>query len=275
MRILGVALTVLLLASAVSAADDEATKEAKKLIEAFREAIGSDAPEERLEAVAMLAEIDHPLVVTEIGKRVLPHPDLPVRELGARILGRMKGMTESVGPLLRDHLGKNEKHPEVQVSIIRAIGRCGYKGARKELAAALTHCREKEYEWVTKEVIRTIVKIDDKPMIVSLLALAELRGKSLPPPEAPPAEEVHYKKTKGENEAEAKRVYERKHGTARAKPKGKAEIITIYWKDDLDRAVTKMTGQEFKTARDFRKWLEKNARDFGIKKRDLKKRPKY
>jgi hypothetical protein len=186
----------------------------------------------------------------------------------------MKGQTEHAGPLLRDHLPKNEEHPEVQVAIIRAIGKCGYKGARKELTAALSHCREKKYEWVTKEVIRTIVKLDDKSMLVALLALMELRGKGVPRPEAPPAEECHSKKTKAENVAEAKRRYEAKHGAGRVKGKGKAEIITIYWKEDLDRAVKTMTGETFDGPRDFRKWLKKNVTKLGLKARDLKKVPK-
>jgi hypothetical protein len=160
------------------------------------------------------------------------------------------------------------------VAIIRAIAKLGYLGARRELSAALSHCREKRYEYVTKEVIAAIVKLDDKPMIVQLLALMELRGKGVPAPEAPPAEECHSKKTKAENCAEAKRRYEAKHGAGRVKGKGKAEIITIYWKDELDRAVKSMTGRNFEHAREFRKYLTKNLKEFGLKKRDLKKVPK-
>ncbi len=85
MRSLGFMLTLLLLASTVAAADDDATKQAKKILQAFREEIRSESPEDRLRAVSMLDEIDHALIVKEIGRTVLPHADLALRELGARM----------------------------------------------------------------------------------------------------------------------------------------------------------------------------------------------
>ena len=255
-------------------AENNSMRQVRAALKILRRGFKSDDPEERLKALAGLDQHPHALVAEEICKKALPDADLAVRELGARILGRMKDCGEVSGPHLKLHLGKNGKHPEVQVAIVRAIRQLKYRDARRELTDALSHCREQEYQFVTKEVIRTIVELDDKSLVLSLLALAKVKGKNLARPDAPPAEEWHGEATKAGNEARAKANYERKHGTGRAKPKGKAQIITVYWSRELKQAVKTMTGQTFEEPREFEKWLKVHARDFGLKKRDFRKIPK-
>lgn len=253
----------LLLAPAVAGADDGATLRAKSAIKVFRTEYDTPDPGKRMEAVAGLREHRHPLVVEEIGRTGLVDRAPAVREVAARVLGFMSDQKADAGRLLTVELMRNEDQPEVQIAIIRAIRKLGYAEARDELTAAAGHFLEEEYRFVTNEVLITFGTLKDAHALPFLLMLAEYEGVYLRGRKGP--------RVRAANDADAKRIYEKKYGHLK-NPKGTPETVMEYWRQELDNAIEAITGQSFETPEEFRSWLEKNYRQLGLKRSELKKK---
>jgi HEAT repeat protein len=245
---------------------DADLRRAKEALKTFRRGFASSDPEERMAALAALAEHDHEVVIREIGEKGLTDEEPEVRDVAARVLGRMTKHPKIAGPLLRDRLAKDEPWPDVQRSIVLSIGRLGYTGAREQLWKALRNFRKERYRFVTDEVLRTVARLKDVALLPQLLQLAEVRGTCPGRPDRPAAERARHGR-EGYEQKKFERERERP-----VRPDGQGEVVVLWWKQELDRAVEELTGQEFETAKQFRKWLEKNARKLGIPKRELRRR---
>jgi len=243
--------------------DDAATLRAKAALDVFRKEFKAEDPEDRMEAVAGLREHRHALVVREIGRTGLVDPEPGVRQVAARVLGFMKEQAAEAGKLLTAALMKNEAEPETQIAIVRAIRKLEYTGAREELTKAARHFLEEEYQFVTNEVLITFGAQKDVHALPFLLVLYEYEGVYLRGRRGP--------LVRAANDAEAKRIYEKKYGHLK-NPQGKPETVVRYWQQEMLNAIKAITGRTFEDAAEFRDWLEKNCRKLGIKRSDIPKK---
>jgi hypothetical protein len=251
-------------------ANDPADAEARAAVETFRKAYVAEDPEARCRAVAALAECPHALVVEEAGKTALADAEPSVRDVAAQVLGRMKGFADAAGPFLRDRCGKEDACPDVQISIVRAIGRLGYAGAHDALLAAGARFAKQDATLVTLEVIRTLGVLKDVKALPFLLKIAEYGEGEVIRGRRGPAMRVPF----GQDPSVSRWNWMRKYGKA-AFPGEKPPVDDLdkWWMPDLIDAVQAMTGQEFDDAAAFRAWLTEHLADFGLKKADLPKPP--
>lgn len=243
-------------------------RQAKVSIGIFKKEFKTKHVHRKMNSIMELAKVRHDLVIDELAKRALSDRNEEVRDATAQMFGSMDYNVEKAGGYLRKSLPKNEDFPDVQRSIIRSIGDLKYKGALDELKAAAAHLNEEKYRWVTVEVVRTFGKIEDPRCLPFLLWMSEYGGKVLKWSTG----EVHVDKTRSgdadQREAEAK--WKSKYGNVKPKKPPAALIRTFM--QELRTVVKMYTGQEFKDATEFRKWLEKNAKSLGLDPKKLTKK---
>ena len=241
--------------------------QAKTSIEIFRKEFKSKKQGVRIQAVFDLARVKHDLVIDELAKKPFYDRDPEVRDATAQLFAEMTFNVEKAGEVLKKALPKNEDYPEVQRSIIRSIGKLKYLDALDELKDAAARLNEEKYKWVTVEVVRTFGELEDPRCLPFLLWMSEYGGHALKWSTG----EVKVDKTRSgdadQREAEAK--WKAKYGHIKPK-KPPAPIIREYMQE-LQATVKKLTGQEFRDATAFRKWLEANAEKLGLDPKALDK----
>ena len=261
-----VILMLVLLPSLARAAEDKAEKRrAEAAVTVFQRAYAHKDPGKRMDAVAGLRDFGHPLVVEEIGKSALVDKVPDVRRVAAQVLGYMKDQAADAGPLLAKHLEKNAKVPEVQIAIVRSIRRLDYRDARAALIKAAGNYREETHRHVTDEVLITFGKFKDAHALPLLLTLYEVEGVHLRGKSGP--------RVRAANREQARRIYEKKYGKLRD-PKGTPETIVRWWQQEMENAITQITGEQSDDAPAFRTWLKKNYKTLGLKRSELPKKPK-
>ncbi|MEN8150018.1 MAG: hypothetical protein ABFS86_09355 [Planctomycetota bacterium] len=242
-------------------------KQAKVSIGLFKKEYKSKKVGKRVQAVFDLARIHHDMVIDELAKKPLYERSADVRDATAQLFADFTFNVPKAGGVLKVALGKNEDFPEVQRSIVRSIGKLKYMDALEELKAAASRLNEQKYKWVTVEVVRTFGVLNDKRALPFLLWMSEYGGRALKWSTG----EVKVDKTRSgdadQREAEAK--WKAKYGHVKPK-KPPAPLIREYMQE-LQKAVKKMTGQEFKDATSFRKWLIAHAEELGLDPKALTK----
>jgi hypothetical protein len=203
--------------------------QAKTSLKIFAKEFKSKTLGKRIQAVFDLAKIHHDLVIDELGKKALFDKNEEVRDATAQLFGdEFSFNKEKAGAWLKKALPKNEDYPEVQLSIIRSIGKIGYLDALQELKDAAEHLNEEKYRWVTVEVVRTFGVIEDKRCLPFLLWMSEYGGRALKWSTG----EVKVDKTRAgdadQREAEAK--WKAKYGHVKPK-KPPAPLIRTYMQE--------------------------------------------
>jgi hypothetical protein len=221
----------------------------------------------KMNALLSLAQVQHPDVVDVLAKKGLADKNPDVRDATAQLFGDMGYAAEQAGEYLKKSLKKNEKFPEVQVSIIRSIGKLKYTGAFEELKEAAKRLNETKYQWVTVEVVRTFGALDDPACLPFLLWMSEYGGHALKWSTGTVVVDTGAAGDKDQRAAEA--AWKAKYGHVKPK-RPPAPIIRTYMQE-LQKTVKKLTGQEFKNATEFRKWLIANAEELGLDPRKLSK----
>ena len=97
-----------------------------------------------MRALHDLARVNHDLVIDELGKKPLNDRSEEVRRAVAMLMGDMTQNREKAGDYLKKALMRNEDFPDVQRSIVIAIGKLGYMDALVELKAAAAHLNEEK-----------------------------------------------------------------------------------------------------------------------------------
>jgi len=242
-------------------------KQAKVSIEIFKKEFKSRKQGRRIQAVFDLARIHHDLVIAELAKKPLYDRDWEVRDASAQLFADFTFNASKAGAVLVKALPRNEEYPEVQRSIIRSIGKLKYVDSLEALKAAAGRLNEEKYRWVTVEVVRTFGVLEDPRCLPFLLWMSEYGGHALKWSTG----EVKVDKTRSgdadQREAEAK--WKAKYGHVKPK-KPPAPVIREYMQE-LRKTVKKLTGQVFRDATAFRKWLEANAEKLGLDPKKLSK----
>jgi hypothetical protein len=245
---------------------DPAEAAARKAVEEFRKAFVNDDPAARERAVAALVDFPHEITAKEIAARAFADPEPSVRSVAAQVLGRMEGLAEVAGPLLRDRIAKEGACPDVLYSIVRGIAKLGYTGARKELILAGSHFKDDAYISVTTEVIRTFGLQKDVKALPWLLSLAEYGEGEVVRGRRGPAMKVPF----GQDPSVSRWNWMRKYGKHAIPKEGSApDTLDKWWILDLLDAVKAITGVEFEDAAAFRKWLTEHLKELGLTKADL------
>lgn len=260
-----------------AAADEEAKKkaeleeararQAKISIDIFRKEFKSRETGRRMMAILTLAQVQHDSVIDELGKKPLFDPDPEVRDAVAQAFAEFTWNPELAGGYLKKALPKNEDEPEVMRSIIRSIGKIGYKGAFEELKEAASRLNEEKYQWVTVEVVRTFGTLEDPRCLPFLLWMSEYGGRALKWATGSVTVDTGAAGDVDQRAAEA--AWKAKYGHIKPK-KPPAPIIRTYM-DELRKTVKQLTGKEFETSTEFRKWLEENAEKLGLDPKNLDK----
>jgi hypothetical protein len=245
-------------------------RRAKSAITIFRKQVKHKKKTVRMKSILELASVKHDLVIDELGKKVMKHKDPDARDLAAQLLGEMKQNPTKSAEYLKEHLMKNEKYPEVQISIIRSIGKLGYMDALEELKEATKHLNETKYEWVTIEVVRTFGVLKDKRSLPFLLWMSEYGGKWLTWSTGSVTVDTGAAGDEDQRAAEAE--YHRRYGGV--KPTGPQAPVVRRYMEELAKTVKILTGQEFKNATKFRAWLEAHAKELGLDPKKLSKSAK-
>ena len=254
-------------ARAAAAAERALERQAKVSIEIFRRDFRTRDIGKRSRALLELSQVRHASVVDEIGKRGLADNNEEVRDLAAQLLGDMKNLPEEAGAYLKKAIAKNEDFPEVLISIIRSIGKLGYKGAFEELKEGAAHLNEVKYQWVTVEVVRTFGALGDPACLPFLLWMAEYGGHALKWSTGSVTVDTGAAGDVDQRAAEA--AWHAKYGHVKPK-RPPAPVIRTYMQE-LEKTVKMLTGQTFENATDFRKWLEEHAKELGLDPRKLSK----
>ena len=265
------ALIVLVLAGPAFAQDepqnDALKRQAEVSIKIFRKEFKRRELGRKMNAILDLSRVKHELVIDELGKRALADRNPEVRDATAQLLGDMGICVDKTGEYLKVAIGKNEKFPDVQVSIIRSIGKLKYTKAIEELKAAAKHLNEPKYQWVTVEVVRTFGTLEDPACLPFLLWMAEYGGHALSWATGSVSVDTGASGDTDQRAAEA--AWQAKYGGVKAK-KPPAPVIRTYMQE-LEKTVKKLTGEKFKNATEFRKWLIANAKSLGLDPRKLSK----
>jgi len=242
-------------------------KQAKVSIEIFKKEYKSKRQGRRIQAVFDLARIRHDKVIDELSKKPLYDRDREVRDATAQLFADFTFNVPKAGAVLKTALARNEDFPEVQRSIIRSIGKLKYLDGLDELKGAAGRLNEQKYKWVTVEVVRTFGVLEDPRCLPFLLWMSEYGGHALKWSTG----EVKVDKTRSgdadQKEAEAK--WKAKYG--HVKPKRPPAPLIREYMQELRKTVKKLTGQEFRDATAFRKWLEANAEKLGLDPKALSK----
>lgn len=265
-----VILTLLLSSPAFAeddAENDAVARQAKVSIEIFSKEFKTRNVSKKMRAILDLSRIQHESVVDVLAKKALADRDPEVRDATAQVFGDFTSCSEQAGEYLKKALPKNEKFPEVMVSIIRSIGKLKYMDAFEELKEAAKHLNETKYQFVTVEVVRTFGVLEDPKCLPFLLWMSEYGGHALSWATGSVTVDTGASGDTDQRAAEA--AWKAKYGGVRAK-KPPAPVIRTYM-DELRKCVKKLTGQEFKTATEFRKWLVANAESLGLDPRKLSK----
>jgi len=258
--------------ASLAVADDEPANDALKRqadvsIKIFQKEFKSRKLGRKMNAILSLSRIKHELVIDELATRALVDRNPEVRDATAQLLGDMGICVEKTGKYLKESLARNEKFPDVQVSIIRSIGKLKYKGALEELKAAAKHLNEAKYQWVTVEVVTTFGVLEDPRCLPFLLWMSEYGGHALKWSTGSVSVDTG---ASGDTDARAaEAAWHAKYGHVKAK-KPPAPVIRTYMQH-LEKTVKKLTGQVFKNATEFRKWLVANAESLGLDPRKLSK----
>jgi len=260
----------LLLAPAFAEEDaenDAVARQAKVSIKIFRKDFKTRNMSRKMRAILELSLVKHESVVDELAKRALTDRNPEVRDATAQVFGDMDFCADKAGEYLKKSIAKNDKFPEVLISIIRSIGKLKYTGAFEELKEAAEHLNETKYQFVTVEVVRTFGVLGDPECLPFLLWMSEYGGHALKWSTGSVSVDTGTSGDGDQRAAEAK--WKAKYGHVKAK-KPPAPVIRTYM-DELRKCVKKLTGQEFKTATEFRKWLVANAESLGLDPRKLSK----
>jgi hypothetical protein len=270
-RLMSLSLILALLALPAVAEGEEGNdalkRQAEVSIKIFRKEFKHPSVGRKMTALLDLHRVQHELVVDELGKRALVDRNPEVRDATAQLLGDMTVCPEKIGEYLKKNLEKNEDFPEVQVSIIRAIGKQKYKDALEELKEAAKNLNSPKYQWVTVEVVRTFGILEDGRSLPFLLWMAEYGGHALSWSTGEVNVDTGASGTADQDAAEA--AWKAKYGGVRPK-KPPAPVIRTYMQE-LEKTVKTITGQVFTNATEFRKWLIANAEKFGLDPRKLSK----
>ncbi len=276
-RFAALALALTLVAAPLAAGDDPppapgpdpaaVERQAKVSVEYFKKEFKGDTGR-KINAMLELSRVKHDLVVHELGKRGLRDPDAEVRDAAAQLLAEMPFNSELAGTYLRDNLAANEEFPEVQVSIIRGLGKLKFKDCIEPLKDAAKRLNEEKYRWVTVEVVRTMGILADPACLTFLLWLAEYGGVALKWATGEVTVDTGASGDVDQKAAEA--AWQAKYGHVKPK-RPPAPIIKAYMQE-LELAVEKITGQKFASSKEFREWLEAHAKELGISPKDLKQR---
>lgn len=242
-------------------------KQAKVSIELFKKEYKSKSYGKRIDAVESLADVHHDWVIDELAKKPLHDRNEKVRDVVAQLFGEFTFNVDKAGGAIKGAIKENEDYPDVQLSIIRTIGKLKYMGALDELKAAAGRLNEAKYKWVTVEVVRTFGKLDDKRALPFLLWMCEYGGTALKWSTGEVKVDTGASGTADADAAKAK--WKAKYGGVKPK-KPPAPVIREYMQE-LQIVVKAMTGKEFKTATEFRKWLIANAEDLGLDAKKLSK----